>query len=165
MQSIGGLIDSIIFLAVFIYLTLLVSGKIKLRQERQKKFDAMVQRRGPFYKLLVYGGTIGFAVLILINIFSFRDKPQNVFDTNSQPRQWTQADKDAMTKSCIANAKNSYEKDPVGTTSLCECVTEKFTSKYTYDQAVELNKKPQQEQMDSAISLIKSCKNDMKPSN
>jgi hypothetical protein len=65
-----------------------------------------------------------------------------------------------MTKACIENAKNSYAKDPVRTTSLCECVTEKFTTKYTYDQAEELGKKSRQEQMDSAFILIKSCIND-----
>jgi amino acid transporter len=141
MQAIGGLIDDIIVLGIFIYLSLLVSGKIKLRQERQEKFDAMMERKGTLFKILAYGGTIIFAALILIGIFSFKDKSQNTFNVNTQPRQWTQVDKDAMTKACIENAKNSYAKDPVKTTSLCECVTEKFTAKYTYDQAQELGKK------------------------
>ncbi|TKK64163.1 hypothetical protein FC093_23130 [Ilyomonas limi] len=160
MQAIGGLIDDIIVLGIFIYFSLLVSGKIKLRQERQEKFDAMMERRGTLFKILAYGGTIIFAALILIGIFSFKDKSQNAFNVSTQPRQWTQADKDAMTKACIENAKNSYAKDPVKTTSLCECVTEKFTAKYTYDQAQELGKKSRQEQMDSAFILIKSCMND-----
>lgn len=160
MQAIGGLIDDIIVLGIFIYFSLLVSGKIKLRQERQGKFDAMMERRGTLFKILAYGGTIIFAALILIGIFSFKAKSQNAFDVNTQPRQWTEADKDAMTKACIENAKNSYAKDPVKTTSLCECVTEKFTTKYTYDQAEELGKKSRQDQMDSAVLIIKSCLND-----
>jgi hypothetical protein len=161
MQVIGGLIDDIIVLGIFIYFALLVSGKIKLRQERQEKFDAMMERRGTLFKILAYGGVIIFAALILISIFSFKDKSQNTFNEKTQPRQWTQADKDAMTKACIENAKNSYAKDPVKTTSLCECVTEKFTAKYTYDQAQELGEKSRQEQMDSALVLIKSCLNEL----
>ncbi len=157
MQAIGGLINDIIVLGVFIYFSLLVSGKIKLQKERQEKFDAMIERKGTLFKILAYGGTIIFAALILLSIFSFKDKSENALNVNTQPRQWTQADKDAMTKACIENAKNSYAKDPVKTTSLCDCVTEKFTAKYTYDQAEELSKKSRQEQMDSAVMFIKSC--------
>jgi hypothetical protein len=58
MQAIGGLIDDIIVLGIFIYFSLLVSGTIKLRQERQEKFDVMMERRGMLFKILAYGGTI-----------------------------------------------------------------------------------------------------------
>lgn len=157
MQAFGGIIDDIIVLGIFIYFSLLVSGKIKLQQERQEKFDAMMERRGTLFKILAYGGVVIFALLILISIFSFKSSSQSTYNNKIPSRPWTQADKDAMTRACIENAKNSYAKDPVKTTSLCECATEKFTEKYTYDQAEELNKKSQQEQMDSAIILYKSC--------
>lgn len=157
MQSAGGLINDIIVFGIFIYFSLLVSGKIKLREERQEKFNAMMERRGTLFKILAYAGTIIFAALIVIGIFSFKGNSQNNFNASTLPREWTQADKDAMIKACIENAKNSYAKDPIKTTSLCECVTEKFTTKYTYDQAGELGKKSQQEQRDSALVLIKSC--------
>ncbi len=160
MQAIGGLINDIIVFGIFVYFSLLVSGKIRLRQERQEKFDTMMERRGTLFKILAYAGTLIFAALILIGIFSFKDKSQNFFNVKTQPRQWTQADKDAMTKACIENAKNSYAKDPVKTTSLCECVTGKFTAKYTYEQAQELNKKSQQEQLDSLMPIINSCRFD-----
>ena len=166
MQSTGGLINDIIVFGVFIYLTLLVSGKVKLGESNQEKLNNLMERKGTLLKILVYAGTAVFAILILIRLFAFKDSRQvNASKLQTQHRQWTKADKDAMTKACIANAKNSYQKDPVGTTSLCACVTEKFTSKYTYDQAKELNKKPQQEQMDSVIPIIKSCKTEIKPSN
>ncbi len=119
-----------------------------------------MERRGKLFKILAYAGTIIFAALILIDIFSFKYKLQTPLNLQTQPRQWTQADKDAMTKACIENAKNSYAKDPVKTTSLCECVTEKLTTKYTYDQAQELNKKSQQEQFDSLIPILNSCRFD-----
>lgn len=70
MQAIGGLIDNIIIFGIFVYFSLLVSGKIKLRQERQEKFDAMILRKETLFKILAYGGTIIFAALILIGIFS-----------------------------------------------------------------------------------------------
>ena len=166
MQSTGGLINDIIVFGVFIYLTLIVTGKVKLGESNQAKFDNLMERKGVLLKILVYAGTVIFAILILISLFAFKDSREvNISNLQTQHREWTKADKDAMTKACIANAKNSYQKDPVGTTSLCACVTDKFTSKYTYDQAQELNRKPQQEQMDSVMPIIKACKTDIKPSN
>ena len=67
----GGLINDIIVFAVFIYFSLVVNGKIKLRQDRQEKFDDLMQRRGTLLKILVYSGTIIFALLLIISIFSF----------------------------------------------------------------------------------------------
>jgi hypothetical protein len=42
-----------------------------------------------------------------------------------------------------------------GTIAMCEYVTEKITSKYTYDETQKLNKKTQQEQLDSVMPIIR----------
>jgi hypothetical protein len=107
MQSIGGLVNDIIVFAIFIYLTLLVSRKVKLRESNQEKFDNLMERKGTLLKILAYGGAIIFAALILISIFAFKDSGQiNTSNFQIQRRQWTKADKEAMTKACIANAQN-----------------------------------------------------------
>jgi len=62
-----------------------------------------------------------------------------------------------MSNACILNAKVSYQKDSVNIRALCECVTESFTSKYTYAQAMELNKQPRKEQLNMMIPFLKSC--------
>lgn len=159
MQSTAGLIDDIIFFAIFIFLTFLVSGKVKLGESNQARFDSLIERKGTFLKILVYVGTGLFALLILIRIIEPKVRRQ-VNSSNLQTAQveWTKADKEAMTKACIESTKESYQKDSVATISLCECVTEKFASKFTYGQIEELNKKPQNEQLDSVIPLIKSCR-------
>lgn len=69
MQSSGDLIRNIITFGVLIYLSLIVSGKIKLPKERQEKYDALMKRRGRAFKILVYGMTAIFGILILKHIF------------------------------------------------------------------------------------------------
>ena len=159
MQSTAGLIDDIIVFAIFIFLTFLVSGKVKLGESNQARFDSLMERKGTFLKILVYVGTGLFALLILISIIEPKTL-QRANNTNLRTEHggWTMADKEAMTRACIESAKESYQKDSAATIALCECVTEKIASKFTYSQIEELNKKPQKVQLDSVIPLIKSCR-------
>lgn len=69
MQTTAGLINELISLAIFIYFSLLVSGKIKLRPEYQEKFNAFMQRRGRLFKVLAYAGTAIFVILVIRSIF------------------------------------------------------------------------------------------------
>ena len=46
------------FFAIFIYLTLLVIGKVKLAESIQEKFDNLMERKGTLLKILVYGGVM-----------------------------------------------------------------------------------------------------------
>lgn len=163
MQSTGGLINDIIVFAIFIYLVLLVNGNVKLGQSNQAKWDNVMQRKGSLLKILVYLGVVLFALLILKSFF-LPDNSQraNASNADSKHHQWTSADKEEMTRDCIASAKEAYQKDSARITALCECVTEKFTSKYTYDQVEELNKKPDQEKRHSILPIVETCKADMK---
>jgi hypothetical protein len=67
-QGILGRLDDILVLTVFIFLILLLNGKVRMRPDRQKKFDEIVRRRGTFLKVLVYCGTLIFAALIVIKL-------------------------------------------------------------------------------------------------
>ena len=60
----GQIINDLVVLGVFIYLSLLVSGKLKLKDEKQEKLDDFLQRKGGLVKAIVYVGT-GFFVLVL----------------------------------------------------------------------------------------------------
>jgi hypothetical protein len=124
-----------------------------------------MQRRGALLKILVYLGIVLFALLILKNFFAPEHRGVNTSNAETKHHEWTKADKEEMTKDCIANAKDAYQKNPTRITSLCECFTEKFTSKYTYDQVDELNKKPGQEKTDSILPIIDSCKAEIKYAN
>ena len=73
MQTSAGLINELISLAIFIYFSLLVSGKIKLRPEHQVKFNAFMQRRGRLFKVLIYAGTVIFAILVVRSVFLLRN--------------------------------------------------------------------------------------------
>jgi hypothetical protein len=44
-QSIGGLINDILTFGVFVYLILLLTGKVRLREDRQAKWDDLIRRR------------------------------------------------------------------------------------------------------------------------
>ena len=68
MQSTGGLINDLIILGIFIYMILLIHGKVKLSAEKQDKFDGIMNSRGKLLKFLVYSGTGIFIALILIGV-------------------------------------------------------------------------------------------------
>jgi hypothetical protein len=108
-------------------------------------------------KILIYGGATIFAALILIGIFSF--KPINKHSYTGIPidHRRTKEDKVAMTNACVLNAKTRYQRDSVKTRAICECVTESITSKYTYEQTMELDKQSREDQMKVTTPIIKTC--------
>jgi hypothetical protein len=69
-QLIGRLINDILTFGIFVYLILLLTGKVRLRGDRQEKWDDLIRRRGTILKILIFGGATIFATLILIGIFS-----------------------------------------------------------------------------------------------
>jgi hypothetical protein len=72
-QRILGNLDDILVLAVFVFFILLLNGKVRLRPDRQEKFDEIVGRRGTLLKVFVYGGTLIFATLVFIQLFRLAD--------------------------------------------------------------------------------------------
>ena len=71
-QTIGGLINDIVLFGIFVYLILLLNGKVRMRAEKQEKFDDLVRRKGKILKFLVYGGALIFALIIIMGIISFK---------------------------------------------------------------------------------------------
>ena len=69
-QSIGGLISDIVAFGIFVYLILLLTGKVRLHPDKQEKFDDLLRRKGTLLKILVYGGAVIFAALIIIGLVS-----------------------------------------------------------------------------------------------
>ena len=156
-QSIGGLINDIVVFGFFVCLILLLTGKVKMRGEKQEKLDDLIRRRGTLLKFLAFGGAVIFAALILVGIFSFNTVNKHSLTIEPTNRPWTKEEKEAMSNTCILNAKVSYQKDSVKTRALCECVTESFTSKYSFEQAEELTKRPRQELLNAMIPFLKAC--------
>lgn len=68
MQRFFSHLDNILVLAIFIYLILLINGKIRMQPNRQEKLDELVRRRGMLLKILVYGGALFFTVVLIINL-------------------------------------------------------------------------------------------------
>ena len=165
MQLLGGLINDALALLFFIYFSLLVSGKIKLKQAKQEKLDHLMLEKGKFIKTLAYVGTILFTIITIKSFIAYRNNNSGS-NLNQQKsiNEWTKAQKDAMIKDCIENAKISYKKDPTGTTAVCECATEKFTSKYNPVQAneitIELNKKTMAEKTEFFKDILNGCRKD-----
>ncbi|AYD49159.1 MAG TPA: hypothetical protein VFQ86_12950 [Arachidicoccus soli] len=73
MQFLGGHVDDLIVLVVFIYLFLMVRRKVSLSTQRQAKFENfMQQKRGKFFRIVVYAGTALFAFIVLADIMGWR---------------------------------------------------------------------------------------------
>jgi hypothetical protein len=87
MQTTGGLVNDIVVFGVFVYLILLLTGKVRMRGDKQEKLDDLIHRKGTLLKILAYGGAVIFAVLILIGIFSFirSDKRSNTATQTNHP--------------------------------------------------------------------------------
>ena len=69
-QSIGGLISDIVVFGIFVYLILLLKGKVRLHPNKQEKFDNLLRRKGTLVKILIYGGAVIFAANIIIELVS-----------------------------------------------------------------------------------------------
>ena len=165
MQQIGGLINDVLALLFFIYFSLLVSGKIKLKQTRQEKFDKLMLEKGKFIKALAYLGTLLFTIIAFKSFIAFRNyQSETILNQQETINGWTKAWRESMTKDCIENAKISYQKNPTGTTALCECATEKYVLKYNPTQSIEItnefNKKSMKEKTEFFEDIINQCKND-----
>ncbi|NQY09551.1 MAG: hypothetical protein HRT71_08565 [Flavobacteriales bacterium] len=155
MQEIGGIINDLIVLGVFIYSTLLVSGKLKLNPENQEKLDAFLSKKGKWFRPVVYIGTGIFMFLLLFHVSELYLVPDNQETTTVK---WTESNKKKMTQGCIENAKKSYANDPEGTTTICECTTEKIALKYTLEEFTKMN---EEEMTPIIIPIINSCKDDI----
>jgi hypothetical protein len=66
------IIDDLIVLAFFLYFTLLVSGILKLKADRQERFDALMKRWGNLLRVIAYAGTAIFLLLIILQIIASR---------------------------------------------------------------------------------------------
>lgn len=70
MELAGEIINNALLFGLFIYLKLLLHGKIKLSNERQAKLDALIQHRGTLLKIIINGGTLVFGLLLLIGLLN-----------------------------------------------------------------------------------------------
>jgi len=164
MEIILSVLFDIIILGVFAYYSLVVAGIVKLKPERQEKMNDLIQRKGKWVKLFVYGGTVLFLITIILNINMYKRRQPPV-DLKAYPVKWTEADKKEFTQSCILNAKQSYMRNPKKTEDLCKCVTEKFVAKYSYSESKEMTLKSEKEQLEMLQPLIMECMADTLPSN
>lgn len=162
MQEIGELLNDLIVLGIFIYVSLLVSGKIKLKPEKQSKLDGFLTEKGKWFKPMIYCGTILFIVSFTMHLFRSSFIMENLSLVHETTDKWTEHHKEKMTQTCIDNAKNSYANDPRGTAALCECVTEKLVSKYTHREAMIIDKMSEKEMIPIMMPIIKACMNETK---
>jgi len=65
MQAYGGFINELVVLLIFIYLSLIVSGKLRLGDKSQKKLNTLMDSRGTLLKVVAYGGVLLFSVRIV----------------------------------------------------------------------------------------------------
>jgi hypothetical protein len=71
MQAKDGIpLVSYLFLA-FMFLTLLMKRRIKLRPDRQEKLDALLQRKGKLVRIFVTGGTVVFGTLVIVVVVDY----------------------------------------------------------------------------------------------
>jgi hypothetical protein len=70
MQSKGEILNDLIVFAIFIYLILLINGKVQLPKATQEKLNNLLYKRGTLIKILVYAGAVLFLLLIILNLVS-----------------------------------------------------------------------------------------------
>lgn len=116
---------------------------------------------GTLIKFLAYGGAVIFAIIVVNGMMKFNRIRSLSASTLYTGHQWTTEDKVAMTNACVLNATESYQKDSAKTRALCECVTETVTSKYTYDEVKDLDKKSDEDKLKVVFPLIKPCKTEI----
>jgi hypothetical protein len=68
MQSIGGIINDLIILGLFVYVILLINGKVKLTGEKQEKFNNLISKKGLLIKFCVYAAAAIMVILIILTL-------------------------------------------------------------------------------------------------
>lgn len=152
MQEFGTILNDFVVIGIFIFLSLVLSGKIKLNPKKERRLRDLSKNKSRILRILVYGGTIIFTILLIHNLLGLEVK--------GSPSRWTDSLKKRMTEKCIKDAKESFETNPDGTTELCNCVIEKIAKQYTYEEAMEIDKLIEQDIKTVIMTIVLECKNE-----
>lgn len=142
------LIVAISMLLSGLLITLIGFDIIKLKTKKYEDEERMIVWRQKFQKFFKFCG----AVILIIGV-SLLIAP----DSDNQPANWTQSQKEEMKKQVI-NSSNFLQSVNSDTSDLvATCFVDKYVEKFTLQESWEQDKMKQEQIMELTMPIMKEC--------
>jgi hypothetical protein len=138
--------------------TFLISFKIyrpKFKTEEKKlKFEELIKKFGTLMKICS-------VILILNGSYDLIKHDPDRYRVTSKNinNEWTKEDREQLLSYTLKATEKNLIIYPTLTRKYCECSVEKIISTMTKEQYLKLSKRPQNEQNNYMINLVKDCRN------
>ena len=146
-----GLTSFLIGLYLFLLSFRLYKPKHKT-EEQKDRYEKTFKKFGGLWK----GASI---ILILNGSYDLltRDSNKYRFDNENNNYEWTSENKEIHIKNCMRDAGSTATDYPEITKDYCECSTDKMMQMMSKEQVENIMAKPQTEQINEIIPVIKDC--------
>jgi hypothetical protein len=142
------LIVAISMLLSGLFITLIGFDIIKLKAKKTEDEARMVEWRKKFGKFFKIGG-----IVILIIGVSLLIAP----DSESEPANWTQSQKDQMKQQVINSSNFLQSINPDTADLVITCFVDKYTEKFTLKESWEQDKMTQEQVMELTMPIMREC--------
>ena len=142
------LIVAISMLLSGLFITLIGFDIIKLKAKKTEDEERMIEWRKKFGKFFKIGGI----VILIIGVFLFI-----VPDSNNEPANWTQSQKDQMKQQVINSSNFLQSINPDTADLVVTCFVDKYTEKFTLKESWEQDKMTQEQVMELTMPIMREC--------
>jgi len=121
---------------------------IKLKAKKPEDEERMIEWRRKFGNFFKIGGI----VILIIGVFLLI-----VPDSNNEPANWTQSQKDQMKQQLINSSKYLQSINPDTAYLVVTCFVDKYTEKFTLKQYWEQDRMTQEQVMELTMPIMREC--------
>ena len=142
------LIVAISMLLSGLFITLIGFDIIKLKAKKTEDEARMVEWRKKFGKFFKIGGI----VILIIGVFLLI-----ALDSESEPANWTQSQKDQMKQQVINSSNFLQSINPDTADLVVTCFVDKYTEKFTLKESWEQDKMTQEQVIKLTMPIMREC--------
>lgn len=142
------LIVAISMLLSGLFITLIGFDIIKLKAKKPEDEARMIEWRKKFGKFFKIGGI----VILIIGVFLLIAP-----DSDREPANWTQSQKDQMKQQVINSSNFLQSINPDTADLVVTCFVDKYTEKFTLNESWEQDKMTQEQVMELTWPIMREC--------
>lgn len=142
------LIVAISMLLSGLLITLIGFDIIKLKAKKPEDEERMIIWRKKFGMFFKIGGI----VILIIGVFLLIAP-----DSDNEPANWTQSQKDQMKQQVISSSNFLQSINPDTADLVVTCFVDKYTDKFTLQESWEQDKMTQEQVMELTMPIMREC--------
>ena len=131
-----------------LFITLIGFDIIKLKAKKPEDEERMIEWRKKFGKFFKIGGI----VILVIGVFLLIAP-----DSNNEPANWTQSQKDQMKQQVLSSSNFLQSINPDTADLVVTCFVDKYTDKFTLQESWEQDKMTQEQVMELTMPIMREC--------